>query len=215
MEWISRSQKVLGVVCVPRDQGWNAERLLRSLNSIPGQKRFYMQDKKERVPYSGNGSHTAFVFLRNDDFEYNLKTRPDPNCGDRVEVIFKEGSSVRWYPGAVKQFSRTDEQLQILFDDDDTQSFARDDPEVVFSPTDDNQWRQTLSGEDVGAKYAFCNRCVENVLKGEESRCCARCMTTVYHTKCLSGPAPEIFLCPFCRAELADIGRQIAKKDTS
>jgi hypothetical protein len=207
-ELISRSPMVLGVVCVPRDQGPNAVGLLRDLNSAPGQKRFYTYIKKEKVPYSGNGHHTAYIFLRNRDFEYNLNTRPDPDHDGTVEVLFKHCSSVKWYPGVVKQFNRTNGQLKIDFDDGETQSFAREDPEVVFSPTEDNQWRQTLSGEDEGAEYAFCRCCAEILGQEEESRCCARCRAYGYHLKCLSDQAPKMFLCPFCRAELAEIGRR-------
>jgi len=77
----------------------------------------------------------------------------------------------------------------------------------------DNQWlpvegndAQSVLAADIPRK--FCTCCSET-LKNEDSLSCSRCRVTAYHLKCLqvNGPAPAFFLCPFCRAELADIGR--------
>ena len=71
---ISRSSSVLCVVCLLRCKGFDAKRLLCELNHSQMQKRFYMHFKREGVPMSGTGTHTAFCFLRRREFEFEQPT---------------------------------------------------------------------------------------------------------------------------------------------
>ena len=143
---ISQSPSVLGAVCLPRSQGVDAERLLRTMNSSENQKRFYMHTKTDQLLMSGgHSSHTAYTFVRRSDFEYNLKIPLDPACALEVEVIFNlsEGG-LAWFHGNVTQVQRMKKQFHIRFDDGDRHWFNFGDPEVVFLPTEDNQWRSSV-----------------------------------------------------------------------
>ena len=140
--------------------------------------------------------------------DMNLLTRPSPVAGEEVKVIFTE--PLRWFSGTVKEFNPSNSKGKIKFVDGDEGIFNLGDPDVVFSPTDANQWRQTCEN-DLGDKIlrGFCTLCSE-ALHDKESRRCSRCKITGYHLKCLGSSPPAVFLCPFCRAEFADIGRRQA-----
>ena len=212
---ISQSPRVLGVVCLPRGQGVDAEHLLCLMNSSKNQKRFYIHTKTDQVCMSGGcSSHTAYTFVRRSDFEYNLKTPQDPACELEVEVIFKLlAGGLEWFHGKVTQVQRRKNQFSISFDDGDKGCYEFGDPEVVFLPTEDNQWR-SIPSEDSGQVLVdqrlrvFCTLC-SAVLGNQESCVCARCRITAYHAECLGvDRASSEFLCPFCRSELADLGRR-------
>jgi len=85
-------------------------------------------------------------------------------------------------------------------------------PDVIFLPTEDNQWRPAHS-DDVKVhlpgrkRHEFCTLCTDSLCHEADNRWCVRCGVTGYHLRCLPGPAPVDFLCPYCRAELANIGR--------
>ena len=69
-EVISQIPSVLGVVCLPRDMGKGACDLLDALNSSPENKLFSLHSKSSGVPMSGKGSHTAYTFVRDAQFEF-------------------------------------------------------------------------------------------------------------------------------------------------
>ena len=204
---ISQVPSVDGVVCLPRDMGIGACELLEALNSTPENKMFFMHSKESNVCMSGHGSHTAYIFVRDAKFEYEKCFRPVPLRGQEVEVLFE--NPLKWYSGHVKNVYVVDRRVEILLEDGDTEHYPFDDSDVFYLPTMHNQWRQVGNVEGpsmLKAQCSFCTLCTE-ALRKPDSWCCPRCCKTAYHLKCIGLPAPLESICPFCRAELAGIGR--------
>jgi len=205
---ISRISSVDGVVCLPRDMGVDACDLLDALNSSPENKMFLVHSKESGVLMSGKGSHTAYTYVRSASFEFEKISRPLPRRGQNVEVIFEK--PFQWFPGTVKNFDAATSQVEILFEDGDTEWYSHGDSDVSFLPTKHNQWRQVVEVTRPFMLKAqccyFCTLCSED-LRRHERWVCARCCNTAYHVKCLGVADDGESVCPFCRAELADIGR--------
>jgi len=208
---ISQSPFVHCVACLPRDKGRNGCDILEALNSAPGQKRFFLSKKRSGIAMSGKGSFTGYFFVRSAVFEYEKPSRPQLVKGQPVDVFFN--NPLRWLRGEIISVrSDASNKGRIKFDDGEYIEFEDGDPDVHVCPTEDNQWRSTSGdaacmapGQIPQAQSSFCVLCSE-ALASRESRRCDRCHETAYHVECLGGN-PQVFVCPYCRAALAEIGR--------
>lgn len=208
---ISQSPFVHCVACLPRDKGRNGCDILEALNSAPGQKRFFLSNKRSGISMSGKGSFTGYFFVRSAVFEYEKSSRPPLVQGQPVDVLFN--NPLRWLRGEVTSVrSDASNSGRIKFGDGDYIAFKDGDPDVHVRPTEDNQWRSTSGdaacmapGQIPQAQSSFCVLCSE-ALASRDSRRCDRCRETAYHVECLGGN-PQVFVCPYCRAALAEIGR--------
>jgi len=193
------------IACVCRDQGSGACHLLAELNSSPGQKRFSTRSTIQHLTMIGKGSYTGYIFVRNKDFELDLQTIQLPELNQRVDVIWD--NPLKWFSGRVTESNQ--ESIRIVFDDGDSEDVTLPNVDVFLHPIKENQFKgKSLAVLPVHARCAVCEQRLSADLHISSFVCCTKCNQTTYHFDCLGiQRAPDDFVCFYCRAELAGLGR--------